>query len=244
MKLLIFGGTTEGRLLAEALSGLGADVTVSVASPLGAEELAGLTEVTVWTGRKTAAELVPLLSPFELCVDATHPYAVEATGNIRTACERAGIPLRRLLRPESETEGVVRVGSCSQAAAFLANTGGNILLTTGSKELSVFAGLDPQRIFARVLPTYDGINACEALGLPHRHILALQGPFSQKLNEAVLEQHQIRWLVTKDGGTAGGFAEKLSAARQTGASVLLVGRPPDKGESFDVILAEIKERLR
>ena len=82
----------------------------------------------------------------------------------------------------------------------LANTGGNILLTTGSKELSVFAGLDPQRIFARVLPTYDGINACEALGLPHRHILALQGPFSQKLNEAVLEQHHGRRVLS--AGTA------------------------------------------
>ena len=244
MNILIFGGTTEGRLLAEALSRLGADVTVSVATPLGAEELAGLARVTVWTGRKTAEELVPLLLSFDLCVDATHPYAVEATGNIRMACERVGVPLRRLLRQPSEAECVVQVGSCAQAAAFLAKTEGNILLTTGSKELSAFAGLDPQRIFARVLPTHDGISACEALRLPHSHILALQGPFSQKMNEAVLEQYQIHWLVTKDGGTAGGFEEKLAAARRTRASVLLVGRPPDAGESFETILADIKELLR
>ncbi len=244
MNILIFGGTTEGRLLAEALSKLGAEVTVSVATPLGAEKLAGLAGVTVWTGRKTAPELVPLLSPFDLCVDATHPYAAEATANIRTACKRADIPLRRLLRPVSETEGVVRVGSCAQAAAFLAESEGTILLTTRSKELFFFAVLDLRRLFARVLPTHDGIRACEALGLPHSHILALQGPFSQKLNEAVLEQYQIHWLVTKDGGKAGGFEEKLAAARQTGASVLLVGRPPDAGESLAAILAEIKEQLQ
>lgn len=244
MNILIFGGTTEGRLLAEALSELGANVTVSVATPLGAEELAGLAGITVWTGRKAAAELAGLLSPFDLCVDATHPYAAEATANIRLACERANVPLRRLLRRSSEAEGVVRVESCAQAAAFLAKTEGNILLTTGSKELSVFAGLDPRRLFARVLPTHEGISACEGLGLPHSHILALQGPFSRKMNEAVLEQCQIRWLVTKDGGKAGGFEEKLAAARQAGVSVLLVGRPADAGESFEAILTDIKEQLQ
>ena len=242
MKILLFGGTTEGRLLAQELSAL-AEVTVSVATPLGAEELAGLEGITVWVGRKTSVELVPLLAPFDLCVDATHPYAVEATANIRAACEAAKIPLRRLLRRSSKAEDVVRVDSCAQAAEFLAEVRGNILLATGAKELSAFAAIEPGRLFARVLPTHDGIAASEALGLPHSHILALQGPFSQKLNEAFLEQYHIRWLVTKDGGKAGGFGEKLAAAQRTGASLVLVGRPPDEGEDFEEILAYIKERL-
>ena len=243
MRVLIFGGTTEGRLLAGELSALGAEVTVSVATPLGVEELSGLEGVNLWVGRKTAAELVPLLAPFHLCVDATHPYAVEATANIRTACGAANIPLRRLLRPSSEAEGVIRVDSCAQAAEYLAETQGNILLATGAKELSAFVGLEPGRIFARVLPTHDGIDACEAIGLPQSRILALRGPFSQKLNEAILEQYHVRWLVTKDGGKAGGFDEKRTAARNTGVSLVLVGRPPDEGESFETILAEIKERF-
>jgi len=243
MKLLIFGGTTEGRLLAGEASALGAEVTVSVATPLGAEELARLERVTVWTGRKRSAEMVPLLAPFGLCVDATHPYAAEASVNIKTACREAGVPLRRLLRPASGAEGTVRVDSCAAAAAFLAGTQGNILLTTGSKELSAFAALDPEWLYVRVLPTHEGLSACEALGLAHSHILALQGPFSQKLNEAILEQYHIRWLVTKDGGKAGGFDEKLAAANRVGAKVVLVGRPPDEGESYETILAYIKERL-
>lgn len=95
-----------------------------------------------------------------------------------------------------------------------------------------------------MLPSHDGLNACEALGLPHSHILALQGPFSQKLNEAMLEQYKIRWLVTKDGGKAGGFSEKLAAARNTGAGLVLVERPPDEGEDLEEILKQIRERLQ
>ena len=41
MKILLFGGTTEGRLLAERLVGMGHQVTVSVATELGAEILQG-----------------------------------------------------------------------------------------------------------------------------------------------------------------------------------------------------------
>lgn len=244
MRLLIFGGTTEGRVLANRASALGAEVTVSVATQAGAEELAGMDGIRVLTGRLDRSGIEALLPSFDLCVDATHPYAKLATAAIRAACESTGTPRLRLLRPASQVEGVVCVPSCKAAAEFLTGRPGNILLTTGSKELSVFERLDPGRLYARVLPTHEGLAACEGLGLPHSHILALQGPFSQKLNEAMLEQYQIRWLVTKDGGQAGGFGEKLAAARATGAELVLVERPPDEGEGLEEILRQIKERLQ
>lgn len=243
MRLLVFGGTTEGRLLAERLAGLGHDVTVSVATELGAEELAGIPGLTVLAGRRDEAAIRRLAEGFDLCVDATHPYAVEVTKNIRAACKAAGIPLRRLLREESPAEGCVRVESCTQAAAYLASRPGNVLVATGAKELSAFAALEPRRVFARVLPTHMGIEACERLGLPHRNILALQGPFTQKLNEAMLEQYRIRFLVTKDGGGAGGFLEKQAAARAAGAELILVSRPPDEGVGLERILEELKGSL-
>lgn len=243
MKLLIFGGTTEGRVLARRASALGVEVTVSVATQVGAEELAGLDGIRVLTGCLDRSGMEALLPRFELCVDATHPYAKLATAAIRAACESTGTPRLRLLRPASQIEGAVCVPGCKAAAEFLADRPGNILLTTGSKELSAFERLDKNRLYARILPTHDGIAACEGLGLPHSHILALQGPFSQKLNEAMLDQYQIRWLVTKDGGKAGGFSEKLAAARSTGAELVLICRPPDEGERLEEILQQIKERL-
>ena len=238
MKVLVFGGTTEGRLLASELLKRGLEVTVSVATPLGAEELSGLSGLEIWVGRKEVRELEQVVKSFDRCIDATHPYAVLASANIRTACQRAGVPCDRLSRAESLAEGVIEVNSCVQAAELLAGQEGNILLTTGSKELSAFGNISRERLYVRVLPCHESLAACEALGIPHRNILALQGPFGQKMNEAMLEQYRIGWLVTKDGGTAGGFPEKLAAAQNLGVSVVLVKRPEESGMTMEELLKE------
>ena len=243
MRCVIFGGTTEGRALSCELARLGAAVTVCVATSYGAEEQGETAGIEVLAGRLDAAGMERVVSGADVCVDATHPYAQLATAAIRAACENTGTPRLRLLRPASQIEGVICVPGCKAAAEFLADRPGNILLTTGSKELSAFERLDKNRIYVRVLPTHEGLFACEGLGLPHSHILALQGPFSQRLNEAMLEQYKIRWLVTKDGGQPGGFGEKLAAARAAGAGLVLVERPPDEGEGLEEILEQIKERL-
>lgn len=244
MKLLIFGGTTEGRVLARRLAEAGAQVTVSVATAMGAEELADIPGLTVLTGRRDAAAMQALLQGYDLCIDATHPYAAEASANIRAACTAAGMPLRRAARPASTaTDAAFTADTTAEAAAFLAGTEGNILLTTGAKELPAFAALDKTRLFARVLPTHEGIAACEDLGIPHRNIIAMQGPFGTALNCAIIEQYQIAWLVTKDGGRAGGFAEKLEAARRTEAKVVLIRRPADAGEDPEQLLQELLAAL-
>lgn len=243
MKLLIFGGTTEGRLLSQRALELGAEVTVSVATGLGAEELKDLGGISVLTGRLEQADMESLLRGFDMCVDATHPYAASVTPAIRAACAETGTPLHRLLRPVSRTEGAVCVSDSAAAAEFLKGKSGNVLLATGAKELRAFLQLDKKRLFVRILPTHEGLSACEELGIPHRNILAMQGPFSQKLNEAILEQYHIAWLVTKDGGPAGGFDEKLAAAENTGAQLVLIERPADEGEDMEAILAHIRKGL-
>ena len=124
-RILIFGGTTEGRLLAQALSQRGVPAAVSVATELGAEELSGLPGITPLVGRRTAEEMAALLSGYDKCVDATHPYAREVSANIRSACRSAGVPLRRLLRRESQLPpGSILAGSPEEAAQFLQVQGG------------------------------------------------------------------------------------------------------------------------
>ncbi len=108
----------------------------------------------------------------------------------------------------------------------------------------MFAGLEPARLYPRVLPTPEGIAACEAANVPHRNIIAMQGPFSLALNKALITQFQIRYLVTKDGGAAGGFAEKVQAAADTGAQLVVPRRPPETGETETQILAYCKEILQ
>ena len=175
MKAVIFSGTTEGRTLSRAVAALGADVTVCVATDLGAEEQGCAPGITVRAGRLDAGEMTALLQGAALCVDATHPYATEATRNIRAAATAAGVAYHRLLRPASDLPaGSVVLETAAQAAAYLAAKPGNVLLATGAKELPAFAALDPARLYPRVLPTLAGITACEAAGIPHRNIIAMQ----------------------------------------------------------------------
>lgn len=244
-RIMVFGGTTEGRELAQALSRLPVSLTLSVATAYGREVLPELAGAAVRIGRMTAEQMErELRGGYAWVVDATHPYAVEASRNIRLAADRSGTPLLRLAREPSGTEGCTLVGSAAEAAALLSGTTGNVLLTTGSKELAAFAGLPRARLFVRVLPTAASVQACEDAGIACGHILALQGPFTQKLNEAVLEQYHISVLVTKDGGDKGGFAEKLAAARSSDVQLVVIGRPPEKdGHSQQEILAMIRQEL-
>ena len=136
MRIVVFSGTTEGRDFSRAAAALGIAVTVSVATDLGAEEQGQAPGITVHSGRLLPGAMAELLQGAALCVDATHPYAVEATKNIRAAANAAGIEYHRLLRAASTLPaGSVVLGSAAQAAQYLAATQGNVLLTTGAKEL-------------------------------------------------------------------------------------------------------------
>lgn len=149
MNVVIFSGTTEGRSFSRALAALGASVTVCVATELGAEEQGCADGITVRTGRLDAEGMTALLRGAALCVDATHPYAAEATRNIRAAAAAAGVEYHRLLRPASPLPaGSVVLTDAARAAAYLADRPGRVLLATGAKELPAFAALDP----ARALP--------------------------------------------------------------------------------------------
>ena len=237
MRAVVFSGTTEGRIFSRQLAQLGADVLVSVATPLGSEEQGSFAGITVHCGRLTPDEMAALVQGADLCVDATR--------NIRTACRTAGVEYHRLLRAQSPLPaGSMVLQSAAHVADFLAQTQGNVLLATGAKELPAFAQLAPERLYPRVLPTLDGIAACEAAHIPHKNILALQGPFSYALNRALLEQFSIRFLVTKDGGAAGGFAERAQAAADTGVQLIVIRRPAETGETADQILTRCREVLK
>lgn len=229
-KLCVFGGTTEGRELVEFLNTQPCRVTACVATEYGQTLLPEGENLTVSARPLPVGEIGALLQAerFDLVIDATHPYAASITRSIAAACEAAGVEHWRLLRGASEApEDAVFAENTDEAVRFLSGTEGNILLTTGSKELSKFAALPDfaARCWARVLPLPASLEACGAAGLSPSHIFALQGPFSREMDEAMLHRTGARWLVTKDGGAAGGFQEKAAAARHAGARLLVIGRP-------------------
>lgn len=242
MNILLFGGTGEGRELAQWLLDRHIPALVCVATEYGETLLPSGAEAHV--GRLDRGEMERLMAarPFTHVVDATHPYAVEVTANIKAAAEAAGLPRLRLVRMSDGEDGCHKAENMAAAAEMLEGLPGNVLLTTGSKELDAFAkpGL-VERCYPRVLPMVDSLTRCLELGFPPKNIICMQGPFSKELNVALLRQYDIKTLVTKDTGGYGGFREKAEAAREAGAALLVVERP---GDETGYTLEEIQEILK
>lgn len=240
MKLLIFSGTSEGHALCRFLSARGAEAEVYVATEYGEAVMEPLPGIRVHTGRLTEGEIAAEIGAGALVVDATHPYARQISENIRAACQNA--EYIRLLRPSTEEADVIRVPDTEAAAAWLNRHPVRALLTTGSKELAAFAAVEGcrERLFPRVLPSVPSIEACTELGFPAAHIIAMQGPFTKELNAALLRQLRADVLVTKDTGAAGGCGEKLKAALEVGARVLMISRP---AKEDGLTLAEVERLL-
>ena len=240
MKILLFGGTGEGRELAEWMLSQGLDATVCVATEYGETLLPDGAQVHV--GRLDAGAMETLMAGgYTLVIDATHPYAVEVTKNIRAAAQAAGLPCLRLLRQSDREDGCQKAADMAAAADLLEGLPGKVLLTTGSKELDAFArpGLR-ERCCPRVLPMADSLERCLALGFPPKNIICMQGPFTKEMNLATLRQFHIRTLVTKDTGGYGGFRAKADAAREAGCDLVVVERPQTEE---GLTLEEVQRRL-
>ena len=232
-KLCVFAGTTEGRELIELLEGESVSVTACVATEYGGSLLTPWEGLTVSHERLTEEEMEKLFrrEQFHLVVDATHPYAAAVTENIAAACEGTGTEYLRLLRSAGDVpEGAVCVPDIQGAVDYLADTRGNILLTTGSKELAKYTALPDfaGRVYARVLPMEASLLSCREAGLAPDHVIAMQGPFSREMNTALLRAVSAKYMVTKDTGDAGGFGKKAAAAREAGAVLVVVGRPAQR----------------
>lgn len=244
MKLLLMAGTAEGRELAEFCGSLGIRTLVCVATGYGSRLLPDMDAVTVRCGRMDAEEMSGFLRQEEisLAVDASHPYAASATENLAAACGETGVAYVRLLRREADGPGkAIHMDSLADAAAWLEDREGKVLLTTGSKELHVFERVsDKTRLYPRVLPSADSLETCRRLGIPEKNIIAMQGPFSTEMNRALLRMTGASWLITKETGHAGGFPEKLEACEEMGVTPVIIGRPVKED---GLSLPEVKKLL-
>ncbi len=254
-KILIFGGTTEGRLLAEYCVSENVPAWLSVASEYGEEILDSVanTSLKILQGRMDRYQIEDFIKSqkINLVIDATHPHARLVSEEIKEACNGTDCQLYRCIRLEGDNkldDKCVMVDSIDEAVDFLASVDGVILSTTGSKELEALCRIPDyqKRLFARVLPTSKVLKKCEDLGITGNHLIAMQGPFSTEMNVLFLRQTKANWLLTKDSGLAGGFQEKILAAHETGTKVVVIRRPKENGITLDeckkVIFKEALEK--
>ena len=222
MHVLILGGTTEGRRLAEALHRGGrVRVTSSLAGRVAAPRLppgevriggfGGADGMAAWI-RDNAVDAV---------IDATHPFAERISFNAAEATATTHVPLLALRRPgwvPGAGDDWREVGSLAQAAEAVRGAG-RVFLTTGRMGLSAFASVSDAFFLVR------SVDAPEPPFPPHMEVLLDRGPFTLEGEREVLARHRIDVLVTKDSGAAA-TAPKLVAAREAGVPVVVVRRPP------------------
>lgn len=217
--ILILGGTAEARALAAALVDAGVPVVSSLAGRVRDPALpAGEVRIGGFGG---VAGLAAFLAgrAVTAVVDATHPFAATMTAHAVAACAQVGVPLVVLRRPGWPSEpDWIGVDSPADAAARLPALGERVFLTTGRTSLATFAELDLEFLVRCVEPPSGR--------LPRRmHLVLDRGPFTVAGERALLRDHRIDVLVTKDSGGPLTSA-KLAAARAEGVRVVVVRRPP------------------
>jgi precorrin-6x reductase len=207
--------------------------------------LKALPDADVRIGRLDGGQMKTLLTQTgpALVVDATHPYAEEASRNISAACQNSGIPLLRVLRKGAEDRDCFIFGNTTDLLAWLKGEPGNIFVTTGSSHAALFRELPDfqNRVWLRVLPSLDSLRVCLELGYPPERLIGMQGPFNEELNRAMFRAANARILVTKNSGAAGGFPEKARAAQSLGMLTAVLAKPE---EPDGITLAEAIARIR
>ncbi len=232
MRILVIAGTEDARGLVVELSKLAVKITVTVTTDYGASLVERAPNVDVEIGKWDADKMSDEIKRREiaLLIDASHPYAKNASENAILAARGADVPYMRYERAcvLGEDADVDHVIDYQHAVDLCNKYEGNILLTIGSNLLPTFAeGVEnfSERVFARILSTHTMVERAQNLGLTPKHILALQGPFSKAINKAMIEHVDAKIMVTKASGSVGGTLEKIEAAREMGLKTIVIDRP-------------------
>jgi precorrin-6A/cobalt-precorrin-6A reductase len=225
--ILILGGTTEARDLAERLAGR-TDIAVTLS-------LAGRTldpapqPVPVRAGGFGGVEgLAAYLreNAIDLLIDATHPFARQISANAVSASAATGVPLLRLERlgwDETEGDRWHRVGSMAEAVTALGDEPRRVLLAIGRQDARMFDAAPHHHYLVRSVDPVD-----PPLAAPHVEYLLARGPFALEAEVELLKQHQIEVIVSKNSGGDATHG-KIVAARILGLAVVLVERAEGGG---------------
>lgn len=230
--ILLLAGTRDARCLARQLREHGFDVIATVVNERTSREYEHF-GVEVHVGRMSAEAFTVMIQQqgITAVVDASHPFAEEASKNAMMAAAHCQLPYIRFERPTLEFThpSVLPVESYVEAAELALRKKGVILLTTGSKTLPLFAQklIDQPdiRLVTRILPRTESVMVCEKIGFPQENIIAIQGPFSKELNKAIYRQFGVTLIISKESGQAGSVDDKVAAAIELGIETIMIKRP-------------------
>lgn len=218
MRVLLLGGTSEARALADRLHP-DTDIISSLAGrvpdpalpagPVRVGGFGGVDGLRRWLADNRIAAVV----------DATHPFAATITAHAAQACAELGLGHLILNRPRWETGPELIARSNAEAAEIVAAQGfSRVFLTTGRSGVAAFKDSSAWLLIRVVTPP-------DPASLPAAHqLIRSRGPYRYDNERALLTDHRIDALVTKNSG--GDLTRaKLDAAHDLGIPVVMVERP-------------------
>ena len=230
--LLILGGTTEATALAHHIAKTDVKAIISYAGrverirPQPIEKRIG--------GFGGVDGLARYISDNQIShvIDATHPFAARMSHNAVEACHQTGTPLAALTRPAWVKESgdkwhhVPDINGAVQALDSMARTPRRIMLAIGRMHIDQFTCQPNHFYLLRLVDAPD-----EAPDFADYALAVSRGPFTFEADKALLEQHQIDLVISKNAGGKGAYA-KIEAARALGLEVIMIDRPalPDRTE--------------
>ena len=230
--IIVLAGTIEGREICSRLQEAGWPVLASVTSSWGTDLLQAQGFINTVQGNLSRDGLVALIGDTQanMVIDATHPFAATISREAMEATQQCDIDYLRLERPAAQIPLdplVIRITELEAVENYLLD-GQRVLSTLGSKSLADMVPIMSRKnteLTARVLPSSTVLKTCEGLGLRPNQIIAMQGPFSLKLNLEIFKQYRAEMIISKESGAPGGLEAKIGAALQMGIPILIWSRP-------------------
>lgn len=244
-RICIFGGTTEGRVLAKFLSSCEIESDVFIATPYGQQFVEGIEHVNVYQQRLNENEMMQLFKEkkYDFIVDTTHPFAREVSENLIKSSESCNTKYLRVIRESVKYKSCRYFNDISQCIDYLNSHQGLIFLTTGSKDLDKFTKVKnySDRIYLRILPMEDSLKRSIELGYSNKNIICMQGPFTEELNTAIINSIGAKYMVTKESAGSGGLKEKAAACVKTGTECLVLKKIDEDGLTLEKMCEYITE---
>lgn len=228
-KVLVLGGTTEGKAMVNCLLDYGVPVVYSIAGLVRVPEFSsGTASCEVIEGGFSSygglAEYLKTNPIIGVC-DATHPFAKNISATAWKTCSELTIPYWRFQRPEwpkqpkdhwqSFTTWPQLLNALNENQTVFFSAGQlndeclQWLLTHPNQQIKHLwrTAVEPKS------PLPDNLIAVKAIG-----------PFSFESEHQLFTEHKIDVLVTKNSGGEATIA-KIQVARELGLPVLMLARP-------------------
>ncbi len=228
--IVVFSGTSDSVEIIKLLVKNGFNVIASVATNEGTKMLSNIDNIKISEERLDNEKMTEFLikSKTNIVVDGSHPYAENVSKTAIEVCKNIGIKYIRYERPsEGVNDNCIFVENYEKAVEFVEKINGNILVTTGVNNIEKYMALNDykNRIFARVLNNEKSYSKAKDIGLSDEHILQGNGIYTTSDNIDVIHKYNIKAVITKDSGKAGGFLEKAQAAKICDIPIVIIKRP-------------------